>query len=104
MRTVQDVGPGLEAGSIIGFFNKLLLIENGLIVVVMLPQLLARSSWLSLMTTWTNSKSISASCLADGDTMYILESDDTPPPMPFSCLPYGSGEPIAAAKIGCHAA
>src|SRR4051794_23978340 len=99
MRTVQDAGLRLDAGSIVGFFNKPLSIENGPIAAVMFPQLLARSSWPSSMTTWTNSKSISASCLEDGDTMHILESDDTPPPMPFSCLPYGSGDPIAAAKI-----
>ena len=34
----------------------------------------------------------------------ILDVLEIPDPMPFSCRPNGSGEPIALDRIGCHSA
>src|SRR5262249_11525563 len=37
-------------------------------------------------------------------TTHTFESDDSPPPMPSSWRPLGSGDPITERKIGSHCA
>ena len=39
-----------------------------------------------------------------GPITQTLESDDTPPPMPFNCRPCGSGLPMALRKRVSHSA
>ena len=47
---------------------------------------------------------MSASSRLDGAITQTLEREDTPPPIPSSWRPLGSGEPMAARKIASHAA
>src|SRR5665213_3924168 len=47
---------------------------------------------------------MSASSRDDGARMQTFDNDDTPPPMPLSWRPFGSGLPISARNIGSHSA
>src|SRR5580692_7069148 len=47
---------------------------------------------------------MSASGRVGGPTTQTFESDDSPPPMPSSWRPFGSGEPITDTKIGSQSA